>query len=198
MIPKTSVSRAFSRLPVIKYDGATPCLVRAGAPSIPKAPINGSEGKKPMIPIVSFSGLDHSCNGKTPSQARGSSPVLQNAYFPTYEETNSIHTFDPLLGSLVSDEATPHRVRLTHISRAPVLTPAMISTYDLGPEMDIARLLQRRPDPTRFSSMMLPEYGDQTMHQADLDASALPRFQGQDQHLQSQNAFSKFTHFFRP
>jgi hypothetical protein len=69
----------------------------------------------------------------------------------------------------------------------------MISTYEFCPEMDIAPLLQRRPDPTRFSSVMFPEYGDQTICQADLDASALPRFQGQDQHQQSQNEFSKFS-----
>jgi hypothetical protein len=129
----------------------------------------------------------------TSSQARDRPQVLPNAHFHARVETNAILPHDPLLGnlSLVSDKTIPHLVH-GHLSANPksqVLTPATMFMYD-RPEMDIARLLQQRPEATRFSSLMFPDLGDRMMSQANLGASTLLLFQTQRHHHQGHPAFS--------
>jgi hypothetical protein len=59
--PKAPVSRAFSQLPVVKFEGSKPLLVRGSSASLPRSPSVTPESRNPLVDFDALTGLDVAC-----------------------------------------------------------------------------------------------------------------------------------------
>jgi hypothetical protein len=59
--PKAPVSRAFSQLPVVKFERSKPLLVRGSSASLPRSPSVNPESRNPLVDFDALTGLDVAC-----------------------------------------------------------------------------------------------------------------------------------------